>query len=75
MSAVISLSNPLIEDARLHAKASGRSVSEQIEYWTRLGKAVEDNPDLGTDMIQDLLAGIKDIKLQKLAPYHFGILR
>ena len=75
MSAVIRLSNPLIEDARLQAKASGRSVSEQIEYWTRLGKAVEDNPDLGTHMIQDLLAGIKDIKLQKLAPYHFGILR
>ena len=75
MSAVIRLSNPLIEDAGLHAKASGRSVSEQIEYWTRLGKAVEDNPDLGTHMIQDLLAGIKDIKLQKLAPYHFGISR
>lgn len=75
MSAVIRLSNPLIEDARLHAKASRRSVPEQIEYWARLGKAVEDNADLGTHMIQDLLAGIKDIKLQKLAPYHFGILR
>ena len=75
MSAVIRLSNPLIEDARLQAKASRRSVSEQIEYWTRLGKAVEDNPDLSVHMIQDLLAGIKDIKLQKLAPYHFGISR
>jgi len=75
MSRVTKLSDELIEDARFHAKASGRSVSEQIEYWTRLGKAVEDNPDLSVHMIQDLLAGIEDIKLQKLAPYHFGISR
>ena len=46
MPASIKLSAGLIKDAKLHAEAMHRSVAKQIEYWARLGKVDEENPEL-----------------------------
>ena len=54
MPSVVKLSVELINDARLYAKESHRSVPKQIEYWARLDKAAEENPDMPISMIQDL---------------------
>lgn len=41
MSQPVKLSDALILDARLIAKAAERSIAGQIEYWARLGRAIE----------------------------------
>ena len=41
MSQPITLSDELILDARLTAEVAERSVSDQIELWAKLGRAVE----------------------------------
>jgi len=41
MSQPVKLSDPLILDARLIAKAAARSIAGQIEFWAKLGRAVE----------------------------------
>jgi len=47
-------------------------VPKQIEYWARLGKVVEENPDLPLEFIQDTLLGLEEAKAGQLAEYKFG---
>ena len=41
MSQPVKLSDPLVLDARITGQVAERSIAGQIEYWARLGRAVE----------------------------------
>jgi hypothetical protein len=41
--------------AQMTAEGVNRSTSGQLEYWARLGRAAEDNPDLPIEFIKDIL--------------------
>lgn len=41
MGQPVKLSDALVLDARLAAKATGRSIASQVELWARLGRAIE----------------------------------
>lgn len=41
MAQPVKLSEALVLDARLTAEVNERSISSQVEYWARLGRAVE----------------------------------
>ena len=69
--ATIKLSNELISEARRHADAFSRSVPKQIEYWSRIGKMAEENPDLPYSFIKDILLAQKETKYGLLTPYKF----
>ena len=72
MPIAIKLSDLLIEDAKSYAQAMHRSVPNQIEYWARLGKVAEENPDLPINMLQDMLVSIEEVKAGNLSEYQFG---
>lgn len=72
MSIAIKLSDVLVEEAKPYAQAMHRSVPKQIEYWARLGKVAEENPDLPINMLQDMLVSIEEVKAGKLTEYKFG---
>ena len=72
MPAVIKLSDSIIEEARPYATAMHRSIPKQIEYWARLGKAVEENPDLPLNMVMNLLISIEEAKAGRFSEYKFG---
>lgn len=55
MSKVIRLSSRLVIQAREAGEADGRSPSQQIEHWARLGKLAEDHSELTTPMLLDIL--------------------
>jgi hypothetical protein len=55
MSINVKLPEALVEQARLHGKVQHRSVPKQIEYWSRIGRAAEENPDLPFTMIRDIM--------------------
>lgn len=71
MPTAINLSEQLIEEAKPVAQAMYRSVEEQIEYWARLGKVAEENPDLPIHMLQDLLVSVEEVKAGNLRKYQF----
>lgn len=48
-----------------------RSVAEQIEYWARLGKVAEENPELPISILQDILASIEEVKAGNTNVYQF----
>jgi hypothetical protein len=48
-----------------------RSVAKQIEYWAKIGKIAEENPDLPYSFIQDILLGQQEASSHYLEPYRF----
>ncbi len=55
MAVNVRLSEQLVISAKQQAAMDNRSVAEQIEYWSRAGKLVIDNPDLPFGVIQEIL--------------------
>ena len=55
MSVNVKLSEGLVEQAKMYAHIEHRSVPKQIEYWSRIGKIAQENPDLPFAMIRDIL--------------------
>lgn len=72
MAVALKLSDDLINLAKPHAAAQHRSVPKQIEYWARLGKAVEDNPELPLQFIKDTLLAIAEANAGQATEYPFG---
>lgn len=70
--ATIKLSDKLISEARRHADAFSRSIPKQIEYWSRIGKIAEENPDLPYNFIKNILLSKQEANDQKTTSYEFG---
>ena len=69
--ATIKLSDELISEARRYADTFSRSIPKQIEYWSRIGKIAEENPDLPYSLIKDILLSKQEMKDQQITPYEF----
>jgi hypothetical protein len=42
-----------------------------VEYWAKIGKNAEENPDLPVGMIVDILVSIEEANAGLLNDYHF----
>jgi len=72
MSQAVNLSDQLVNDAKRYAGVNSRSVPKQIEYWSRIGKIVEENPDLPYAFIKEILLSKQEADDGKLTNYQFG---
>lgn len=72
MSHAVKLSDHLVEQAQRFATVMHRSTAGQIEYWSKIGKIVEENPNLSFDFIQDILLSLEEAKSGHTEPYRFG---
>jgi hypothetical protein len=71
MASNIKLSKKLILQATTTAKSTNRSIADQIEHWVKIGKLVEENPDLTYDFIKQLLISKKESTKRNLLLYTF----
>lgn len=67
----IEISEALYSAAKFAGEKDGYSVSEQVQYWAKVGKACIDNPDLPVNFIQDALASLGSTE----ADLHFTLSR
>ncbi len=58
MTTAVRVSDELVREARIFSKIDQRSLTGQIEYWAKIGKCVEENPDLTYSLIKDILIGL-----------------
>ena len=72
MSTPVKLSDGLVADARRYAQACSRSLPKQIEYWSRLGKMAEENPDLPYSLIKDILLAQEELREGSVQPYRLS---
>ena len=66
MSANISIriNQELYDQAKQDAEIEHRSISGQIEFWAKLGRAAIDNPDLPISFIAESLASMREPREQ-----------
>jgi len=72
MSLAVKLSDQLVADAKNHAVISQRSTPKQIEYWARLGKLAEENPDLTLEFIKNIMLSLVEMNAGEVSEYKFG---
>jgi hypothetical protein len=72
MSTSVKLSENIVSDAKVIAKALNRSVAGQIEYWAKIGKIAEENPDMTYEFIKNILIALEEETAGKVKPYVFG---
>lgn len=72
MAVALKLPDELIDIAKPCAAAMHPPVPKQIEHWARLGKAVEENPDLPVQFIQDTLLALEEANAGLLTEYQFS---
>ena len=71
MSATIKLSDHLIDTAKCYANTFNRSLPKQIEYWSKIGRIAEENPDLSYNIIKDILLAQQEEAVGQTVPYKF----
>ena len=68
----VKLSDELVKQARQYGEVYQRSIPKQIEYWSRIGKISEENPDLNYSFIKDILLAKQEAESGDVTPYEFG---
>ncbi|HED37152.1 MAG TPA: hypothetical protein ENI76_02755 [Ignavibacteria bacterium] len=72
MSTAVRVSRKLIERAKIQSKVENRSVTGQIEYWAKIGKIAEENPDLSFSQIKEIMIGLEQLESDDKTEYKFG---
>lgn len=72
MPKAVKISDDLAANAAMYAKVKNRSLAGQVEYWAKLGKIADENPDLPISFIKDILIGRAQIQGGQKTPYVFG---
>lgn len=68
----VDLSEELVGAATTAAFAGGWSVEAQIEYWAHIGKCALENSELPSQIVQQTMLALQEMKLQSPQSYHFG---
>ena len=72
MATTVKLPDTLVNEARRFGSIYSRSTPKQIEYWMRIGKIAEENPDLPYHFIKAILLAQAEVKEEEVTPYQFG---
>jgi|WetSurMetagenome_2_1015567.scaffolds.fasta_scaffold05806_8 hypothetical protein len=72
MQTSITISDDLLNATRQQAKASHRSVDEQLQHWLTIGKIAEENPELPFEFIKNVLLSKKEILAGDVESYEFS---
>lgn len=56
----IRIEQTLYDQAKVDAAAEHRTISGQVEYWAKVGRAALDNPDLPVDFIAESLVSMAE---------------
>ena len=71
MSTPVKLPDHMVVDAKHYAAIFSRSVPKQIEFWVRIGKMAEENPDLPYEFLKDLMIAQQQLEAGEVSPYEF----
>jgi ParD-like antitoxin of type II bacterial toxin-antitoxin system len=72
MAVAIKLTDKLVGDAKRYGSLYNRSIPKQIEYWSKIGKIAEENPELSYGLIKDILFSLDEVKAQEVEEYKFN---
>ena len=71
MAQSVRLSDSLVNQAKAGGEVMSRSGAGQIEYWAKIGRIAEENPDLPYEFIRDSLLAKAEIDNGLVDDYEF----
>ena len=71
-STAVKIDSDIVAQAKTYGKAESRSATKQVEYWAKIGKIAQDNPDLTYEEITEILLGMAQVKSGITTVYKFG---
>ena len=71
MTSAVRVSEDLVTQAKIVSKIENRSVTGQIEYWARIGKCAEENPDLTYHLMKEIWMGLTELDQGHYSEYRF----
>jgi hypothetical protein len=72
MTTTIRLSDEIVHAAQICGNVYHRSVPKQIEFWSRIGKIAEENPDMSYNDIREILFALEEKKAGAVAEFKFS---
>lgn len=69
MGIAINIDANLVKDAKRYSAVESRSIAKQIEYWAKIGRTAEQNPDLSYYSIKEILLGLEDYQSGNIEEY------
>jgi hypothetical protein len=72
MATAVRISEKLVNEAKKYSRVDHRSITGQIEHWAKIGKCVEENPDLTYSLIKEILMGLEELEQGERSEYKFG---
>ncbi|MBC8199554.1 MAG: hypothetical protein H8E80_05860 [Desulfobacteraceae bacterium] len=72
MTTAVRVSDNLVRDAKIFSAIDNRSITGQIEHWSKIGKCAEENPDLTYSLIKEILIGLSELDQGESSEYKFG---
>ena len=72
MGSAIRISDLLVKEAKIRSRVENRSLTGQIEYWAKIGKMAEENPDVPYSLLREILIGIEQLNSNEGTEYQFG---
>ena len=72
MATAVRVSDDPVNEAKKFSRIDHRSIAGQIEHWARMGKCVEENPDLPYSLIKEILIGLDELDQGEKTEYTFG---
>ncbi|OOZ38920.1 TA system antitoxin ParD family protein [Solemya elarraichensis gill symbiont] len=72
MGSNLRLDGELIAEAKITGAVMSRSAAKQIEHWAKIGRIMEDNPDLNYAFVRDALLSKAEADAGMTEEYTFG---
>jgi hypothetical protein len=71
-TANLRLDEELVTNAKMIGKVMSRSAAKQVEHWAKIGRIMEDNPDLTYEFVKDALVSKAEVDAGQVEEYQFG---
>lgn len=72
MTTTIRISDSIVHDAQIFGKLYNRSVPKQIEFWSRIGKIAEANPEMSYNEIHEVLFSLEEKNIGDVEEFKFS---
>jgi len=72
MTTTIRISDAIVHEAQIYGKIYNRSVPKQIEFWSKIGKITEENPEMSYDEIRMILFSLEEKKFGDVEDFKFS---
>ncbi|MBN1008477.1 TA system antitoxin ParD family protein [Amphritea pacifica] len=71
-TANLRLDQELVSNAKIMGEVMSRSAAKQVEHWAKIGRIMEENPDLTYEFVRNAMIAKAEADAGLVEEYQFG---